>query len=74
MIKDNYTHKKGLVYKNQFHIVFCPKYRRPVLVDGVDVRLKEILFSVASEFEAEIKAIEVMTLTREFLFISSSKL
>ena len=60
MIKDNYTHKKGLVYQNQFHIVFCPKYRRPVLVDGVDVRLKEILFSVATEYEAEIKAVEVM--------------
>ena len=48
--------RKGLVYKNQFHIIFCPKYRRPVLVDGVDVRLKEILFSVAAEHDAEIKA------------------
>ena len=42
MIND-YTHKKGIVYKNQFHIIFCPKYRRKVLVDGVDIRLKEIL-------------------------------
>ena len=59
-MNDSYTHKKGLVYKNQFHIIFCPKYRRPVLIDGVDVRLKEILFSVASECDAEIKAMEVM--------------
>jgi hypothetical protein len=21
-----------------FHVVWCPKYRRPVLVDGIDVR------------------------------------
>lgn len=21
---DDYTHKKGIVYKNQFHIIFCP--------------------------------------------------
>ena len=59
-MNDSYTHKKGLVYKNQFHILFCPKYRRPVLVDGVDERLKEILFSVASDFDASIKAMEVM--------------
>ncbi|MCI2155180.1 MAG: IS200/IS605 family transposase, partial [Solobacterium sp.] len=59
-MNDSYTHKKGLVYKNQFHIIFCPKYRRPVLVDGVDERLKEILFSVASDFDASIKAMEVM--------------
>ena len=59
-MNDSYTRKKGLVYKNQFHIIFCPKYRRPVLVDGVDERLKEILFSTASEFDASIKAMEVM--------------
>lgn len=40
-MKDDYTHKKGIVYKNQFHIIFCPKYRRKVLVNGVDERLKE---------------------------------
>jgi hypothetical protein len=54
-MNDSYTHKKGLVYKNQFHIIFCSKYRRPVLVDGVDERLKEILFSAASDFDASIK-------------------
>ena len=46
-MSDDYTHKKGIVYKNQFHIIFCPKYRRKVLVNGVDERLKEILFEIA---------------------------
>lgn len=59
MIND-YTHKKGIVYKNQFHIIFCPKYRRKVLVDGVDIRLKEILFDIAKEKDVEIKALEIM--------------
>ena len=40
----DYTRKKGIVYKNQFHVIFCPKYRRKVFVDGIDVRLKEILY------------------------------
>lgn len=59
-MSDGYTHKAGIVYKNQFHIIFCPKYRRKVLVDGVDTRLKEILYEEASDMNVEIKALEVM--------------
>ena len=57
---DGYTHKEGIVYKNQYHIVFCPKYRRKVLVKGVDVRLKEILHEVAAEKKVNILSLEVM--------------
>lgn len=56
-----YTHKKGIVYKNQFHIIFCPKYRRKVLTDGVDTRLKEILYDIAKQKNIEIKALEIMS-------------
>lgn len=56
----DYTHKKGIVYKNQFHVIWCPKYRRPVLTDGVDTRLKEILHEVANDLDITIKALEVM--------------
>ena len=59
-MSDGYTHKAGIVYKNQFHIIFCPKYRRKVLVDGVDTRLKEILYEEASDMKVEIKALKVM--------------
>lgn len=59
-MSDDYTHKKGIVYKNQFYIVFCPKYRRKVLVNGIDERLKEILFEIAREKDIEIKALEIM--------------
>lgn len=59
-INDGYIHKEGLVYKNQFHIIFCPKYRRKVLVNGVDVRLREILYEIADEREITIKALEIM--------------
>lgn len=57
---DGYVHKKGLVYKNQYHIIFCPKYRRKVLINGIDERLKEILYDIAEEIDVEIKALEVM--------------
>lgn len=61
MIKsDGYNHKEGIVYKNQYHIIFCPKYRRKVLVQGVDVRLKEILHETAEENDIALKSVEVM--------------
>ena len=57
---DRYVHKKGLVYKNQYHIIFCPKYRRKVLINGIDERLKEILYDIAEEIDVEIMTLEVM--------------
>lgn len=60
MKSDGYIHKEGLVYKNQFHVIFCPKYRRKVLVNGIDERLKEILPEEAAKLQAEILSLEVM--------------
>lgn len=57
---NEFAHKKGIVYKNQFHIIWCPKYRRPVLIDDVATRLKQILAEVAKEHDVTIKAMEVM--------------
>ncbi len=68
-MSDGYVHKQGLVYKNQFHVIFCPKYRRPVLVDGVDVRLKEILLEKAAELDVKILSMEIMP-DHVHLFIS----
>jgi putative transposase len=50
----------NVVYSCKYHVVWCPKYRRKVLVDGVDTRLKEILHEVVSETTGEILEIEVM--------------
>ena len=36
-----YKSKKGLVYLNQYHVIFCPKYRRKVLVGAIEKDLKE---------------------------------
>ena len=56
-----YKSNSNIVYSCKYHVVWCPKYRRKVLVKGVDVRLKEILQEVAIEFEAEIIEMEVMS-------------
>lgn len=55
-----YTSSPHCVYNVGYHIVFCPKYRRKVLVDGIDVRLKELLYKKAEELGITIERMEVM--------------
>ncbi|MCB6469033.1 IS200/IS605 family transposase [Coprococcus comes] len=31
-----YKSNRNIVFSCSYHVVFCPKYRRPVLVDGAD--------------------------------------
>jgi putative transposase len=59
-MSDPYTRKQGIVYKNQFHVIFCPKYRRKVLVDEIAQDLETILHEVAKEKEVTIHALEIM--------------
>ena len=51
---------KGSVYNVAYHIIWCPKYRRPVLVDDVAVRLKILLYEQAAKYGWIIEAMEVM--------------
>ena len=48
------------VFSLKYHLVWCPKYRRPVLVKPVDGRLKALLQHKADELGMEIHELEVM--------------
>ena len=48
------------VYSANYHLIWCPKYRRRVLVGGGDARLKAIIAEVVAEVGAEVIEIEVM--------------
>ena len=49
-----------MTYSCKYHVVFCPKYRRPVLVDGVDDRLKELIKESCDHLNVEIIEMEIM--------------
>ena len=55
-----YKSKSHLIYSCQYHVIFCPKYRRKVLNNGVDIRLKEIFNEVALKYEFDIIEMEIM--------------
>lgn len=57
---NEYKTKKGIVYKNQFHVIWTVKYRKELLTGKIEERLKEIICEVCQEKEIELKAIEVM--------------
>lgn len=59
-MRSKFKSNNNITYSCKYHVVWCPKYRRKVLIDGVDTRLKEILQEVAAEKQAEIIEMEVM--------------
>ena len=58
--KIRYKSNKNVVYSCKYHVIFCPKYRRKVLIKGVEDRLKTIVTSVCMKNRAELLEIEVM--------------
>lgn len=50
----------NVVYSCKYHIIFCPKYRRKVLVGAIASRLKELLAQIAIEIKVEILEMEIM--------------
>ena len=55
-----YVKNAGAVFNLSYQIVFCPKYRRKVLVGDVETRLKHILYATAQQYGVLIEIMEVM--------------
>ena len=54
-----YAQNAGAVYALKDQIVWCPKYRRPVLIDAVAVRLRGSLAEKSAELGMTVHAPEV---------------
>ena len=50
----SYKANKNTVYSCKYHVVWCPKYRRKVLVDIVEKRLKALVFEISNELKSEV--------------------
>lgn len=48
------------VHNVAYHLIWCPKYRRPVLNEKIATRLKELLKEKAQEHEWTIDIMEIM--------------
>ncbi len=55
-----YKSNRNVVYSCKYHVVFCPKYRRKVLSEPIQVRMIEIIKAAAAQRSFEIIEAEVM--------------
>jgi putative transposase len=55
-----YKSNNNVVYSCKYPVVWCPKYRRSVLINGVDARLKELIKETCVHLHVEIIELEVM--------------
>lgn len=69
-MEPRYSRNAGAVFSLKYHLVWCPKYRRPVLVDDVAERLKGLLTEKVAELEMSVLTMEVMP-DHVHLFIGS---
>ncbi|QUE32437.1 IS200/IS605 family transposase (plasmid) [Francisella philomiragia] len=53
-----YRTNNNIVYSCKYHIIWCPKYRRKVLVGAVETRLKELVYEISSELKVEVIEVE----------------
>jgi putative transposase len=55
-----YKSNNNIIYSCKYHIVWCPKYRRKVLVNEIAERLKELIKEKSSEIQTDIIEMEIM--------------
>ena len=60
MVDNRYRVNAGSVFSLKYHLVWCPKYRKRILVDLLAKRLRGLLYQKAKEIKAEIQALEIM--------------
>lgn len=55
-----YKNNNNVVYSCKYHVIWCPKYRRKVLVEEVADRLNVLIHKIASDHQSEVIELEVM--------------
>jgi len=59
-VSSQYRSNRNILFSCKYHVVWCPKYRRSVLVEGADEALKSIVARVCAARQAELIELEVM--------------
>ena len=51
---------RTLIFSCKYHVVFCPKYRRKLLVAPIDRRIKEMILEKQDQYSDTVVEMEVM--------------
>ena len=70
-MQKRWTHSNKAIYNIGYHFIWCPKYRRNVLIDKVHTRLHELLKIKSEELGVIIEQMEIMP-DHVHLFVKTS--
>jgi len=59
-IMSRYAKNAGAIFSVKIHLVWCPKYRRPVLQEEIATRFEQLLRQKAKELDLIIHALDIM--------------
>lgn len=60
MVSQRWKYSNTTVHNLSYHLIWCPKYRRKVLVGDVEKHLRQLLQEKAKEIEVEIIQMEIL--------------
>jgi putative transposase len=60
MKKQNLVHGRTCVYNVNYHIVWSVKYRKDILIGQIELRFKEIVYSIAEDKNFLVITLETM--------------
>jgi putative transposase len=60
VVDNRYRVNAGSLYSLTYRLVWCPKYRKRILIDVLEKRLRQLLYQKAKEIKAGIHALEIM--------------
>ena len=58
--KDRWVNSNTSVYNLAYHIIWCPKYRRKVLINEIENKLKEIIITKCNELDCYVHELNIM--------------
>ena len=58
--RDRWVNSNTSVYNFGYHIMWCPKYRRKVLINEIENKLKEIIITRCNELDCYVHELNIM--------------
>lgn len=58
--RDRWVNSNTSVYNLEYHIIWCPKYRRKVLINEIKNKLKEIIINKCNELDCYVHELNIM--------------
>jgi putative transposase len=56
----NYKLNNNVIYSCKYHVVWCPKYRRKIIINDIEARLKELIKQICFDIKVDIIEMETM--------------